>query len=465
MLFNEIEFWIFFLATISIFYALPFRFAKVFLIMASCVFYSWWNPKFVILLFIPTLIDFYTADQIGKTNSTSRKKMFLMLSLVSNLGILFFFKYYNFFISNVNQFFGLAPDSFALHLILPVGISFYTFNAISYVVDVYRGTIQPTKSLTDFALFIVFFPHLVAGPIVRAADFLPQITAWKKPSKDFLRSGIDLVLVGLVKKMIFADQFAVVSDQYFSNISASLGWVSAWTGVLAFSMQIFFDFSGYTDIARGCARLLGFEFNLNFARPYLSGDITEFWRRWHVSLSSWLRDYLYIPLGGNRGGQFQTYRNLMLTMLLGGLWHGASWNFVIWGSMHGIGLALHRLFSDLVLKKYKIEFPYLISAPMTFVFVIVAWIFFRAANLSDSLLVLKNLVAGSDTSQVNFNRGHISLLLISGVLAMIEEKTHFLRDFYKTKGFIRILFYVVMLLVLMSFSNLTLKIPFVYFQF
>lgn len=472
MLFHSTEFWIFFFTVLAVFYALPFRWGKLFLIAASCFFYMWWNPRFIFLLFIPTLIDYYTALYMeGATKK--RKKLLLLTSLVTNLGLLAFFKYYNFFTGSVAAVLGRPENSFYLNIVLPVGISFYTFNTLSYTIDVYRGILKPVKKLQNFALFIAFFPHLVAGPIVRAADFLPQIEKWKKPKSDFVQSGIDLILIGLIKKMVFADQFAIVADQYFNGIASHHGLypgaAAAWSGVFAFTMQIFFDFSGYTDIARGCARVLGFEFNLNFMRPYLSQNITEFWRRWHMSLSSWLRDYLYIPLGGNRYGTFMTYRNLFITMLLGGLWHGASWNFVIWGAFHGLLLAFHRVWNQLtkgtVIAKFlgsQAALP--IRVALNLFAVMIGWVFFRAATLPDSLTVIRGLFSfGIGTSLMS-----VGLWVLTGVsltIAVLEESQGLIAKVANWYGMRRAWIYCTALLVLKLFSNLDQKIPFVYFQF
>ena len=230
-----------------------------------------------------------------------------------------------------------------LNIVLPLGISFHTFQSMSYVVDVYRGEQEAVRNPIDYALFICFFPQLVAGPIVRARNFFHDLHFWQPPSSDDVSRGLLLLALGLTKKMAFADQFAKVANDYFQNVSGNPGMLTAWSGVVAFGLQIYFDFSGYTDMAIGMAKLLGFHFPVNFRRPYLASSITDFWRRWHISLSTWLRDYLYIPLGGNRHGRWMTYRNLMLTMLLGGLWHGASWNFVIWGGYHGALLSIERI--------------------------------------------------------------------------------------------------------------------------
>ncbi len=342
MLFNTTEFFVFLAIVLAVFYAAPRAFRRVILLIASYVFYLSWNYKFVVLLLGLTVVDYGAAIAI-ESAPAARKKLFLLISLIANLGMLGFFKYYNFFADNLAQLLRYPPHSWTFSIILPLGISFHTFQSISYVVDVYRGEQKAIRNPIDYALFISFFPQLVAGPIVRAREFFSDLNAWKHPSGEEVLRGVLLIVLGLTKKMAFADQFAQIADTYFQNLSAHPGGWAAWSGVFAFAMQIFFDFSGYTDMAIGMALLLGFHFPVNFMRPYLAFSVTDFWHRWHMSLSRWLRDYLYIPLGGNRHGRLMTYRNLMLTMLLGGLWHGASWNFVIWGGYHGGLLSLERM--------------------------------------------------------------------------------------------------------------------------
>src|SRR5580693_5996292 len=391
MLFNTTEFFVFRSIVLAVFYAAPRAFRRVILLVASYIFYLSWNYKFVVLLLGLTVVDFGAAIAIENAQA-SRKKPFLLISLAANLGMLGFFKYYNFFADNLAQLLRYPPHSWTFSIILPLGISFHTFQSISYVVDVYRGEQVAIRNPIDYALFISFFPQLVAGPIVRAREFFSDLNHWKRPSQEEVLRGVMLVVLGLTKKMAFADQFAQIADTYFQNLSAHPGGWAAWSGVLAFAMQIFFDFSGYTDMAIGMALLLGFHFPVNFRRPYLAFSITDFWHRWHMSLSRWLRDYLYIPLGGNRHGQLQTYRNLMLTMLLGGLWHGASWNFVVWGGYHGALLSFERMFRG---KNAPAESRwtdlYPLQAVITFGLVMIGWVFFRATTFHDSLYVLHQM--------------------------------------------------------------------------
>ena len=323
------------------------------------------------------------------TKEDSRiRKRYLIASLLINLGILGFFKYANFIthsFQSLTSFFGLNVSVPVLDIILPIGISFYTFQTLSYTIDVYRKKLEPASSLRDFALFVSFFPQLVAGPIVRAADFLPQLKNKIIILPENIKAGLTLVAWGLVKKMVFADNIAIFANGLFTDPAQYPGSLPIWLGALAFGIQIYCDFSGYSDIAIGLARIFGFTLQLNFDKPYFAKNITEFWKRWHISLSSWLRDYLYIPLGGNRKGKARTYINLMVTMILGGLWHGASWNFVLWGFYQGSLLSIHRLFEksgitriiDLFgrAKKY-------ISVILTQYFVFLGWLLFRLYDSS-----------------------------------------------------------------------------------
>jgi D-alanyl-lipoteichoic acid acyltransferase DltB (MBOAT superfamily) len=311
----------------------------------SCVFYGWWDARFLLLLAFSTTVDFLCARQIAATDVEVTRKRYLLASLISNLGILGFFKYFDFFVTSAHdtlQAIGWNASLPLLHVVLPLGISFYTFQAISYTIDVYRRTIPPSKDPVAFALSVCYFPHLVAGPIQRASFLLPQLEADRRVRWVQIREGIGLILFGLFKKVGVADAIAPLVDLRFTN-PALYGAGDLLFALYLFAVQIYCDFSGYSDIARGTSKLFGIELMLNFDHPYFSRSITDFWRRWHISLSTWLREYLYVPLGGNRHGVRKTYRNLMLTMLLGGLWHGASWTFVVWGGLHGLYLAIHKL--------------------------------------------------------------------------------------------------------------------------
>src|SRR6202050_1674331 len=394
MLFNTPQFFAFLAIVLILFYTTPRSWRKYILLAASYFFYMSFIPKFILLLLSLTAIDYTAARWIARTRLPHSRKAALIVSLAANLGLLGFFKYYNFFASNIAHLFHKPSDAFALSIILPLGISFHTFQSMSYVIDVYRREQEPITNPIDYALFISFFPQLVAGPIVRAREFFGDLYHWKRPTSDDVLRGLLLLLLGLAKKMVMADQFAQIANGYFQDISKHPGMVPAWSAVIAFGVQIYFDFSGYTDMAIGMAKLLGFHFPVNFRRPYLAASITDFWRRWHISLSTWLRDYLYISLGGNRRGRWMTYRNLMLTMLLGGLWHGASWNFVIWGGYHGALLSLERVFRGDRPIREDWNWLYPLKAIATFALVMIGWVFFRAADLPRSLQILRQMFRG-----------------------------------------------------------------------
>ena len=415
-------------------------------------------------------MDFLVGRALHSARSPARSRL-LIVSLAANLGLLGFFKYYNFLAGSLAGLLGFSPRTVHLDIILPVGISFYTFQSMSYTIDIYRGKLQPVKRLSDFALYVAFFPQLVAGPIVRAREFFPQFFQWRPPGRVTTEKGIGLVLTGLVKKMVLADHFASISDLYFGNVAAHPGAWEAWSGTFAFAMQIFFDFSGYTDIARGCGRLLGYEFPVNFRRPYLAGSITEFWRRWHISLSSWLRDYLYIPLGGNRRGRLRTYENLMVTMLLGGLWHGASWNFVLWGGFHGLLLAVERAARDCfptvaVAVPQSIRLALLpIRTAVTFVLVMVGWVFFRASSFQDSFAVLHSMFLWDSSGSALLPAGLMFAAGLTLFVALVEERRGVLANLHLAPVWTRVATYAFLLLVLELFAVTGEEIPFVYFQF
>ena len=466
MLFNTVEFFVFLLVVLLAFYFSPRSWGRPILLIASYYFYMCWNPVFILLVIILTVIDF-VAGILIETVRPSRRKLALIMSLAANLGFLGFFKYYNLLASTVAVLLGKPGNSFFLSIVLPVGISFHTFQSMSYVVDVYRGLQKAVRNPIDYALFIAFWPQLVAGPIVRAREFFRDLFDWHSPSSEDVHQGAFLVLLGLTKKMAFADPFAKVSDAYFGNVTANPGLLTAWSGTLAFAMQIYFDFSGYTDIAIGCARLLGFHFPLNFARPYLAGSIQDFWHRWHISLSRWLRDYLYIPLGGSRHGRVKTYKNLMLTMLLGGLWHGASWNFVIWGGYHGLLLSLGRVAKELRGKAESRPNAWLRPPKMivTFILVCFGWVFFRAPGFHDSVFVLQQMF-GSVNGAWLLGYRHLWMIAVSLVVAVLEEKWEILeRLTTSAPRWVLIPAIVILLVWLEIFSVTDVKIPFIYFQF
>jgi alginate O-acetyltransferase complex protein AlgI len=365
------------------------------ILVASWVFYASWNPSFLTLLLYCTVNDYLLGIAIGTASSPRRRRLWLLVSLITNLGVLAVFKYANFFVDTLNDAtrgLGEGPLLGAIDVTLPVGISFYTFHSMGYNIDVYRGRTPPERSFLRFGIYVAFFPQLVAGPILRATQFLPQLSRRISLDAAGLRSGAHLFLVGLVKKVVVADNVAPLVDHVF-GAPRGLPSLAIWIATAAFAVQIYCDFSGYTDMARGVSRMLGYEIPENFRFPYFASSITDFWRRWHISLSSWLRDYLYIPLGGNRRGTGATYRNLLLTMGLGGLWHGASWNFVLWGLYQGIWLALERALgigeapaagAPRVLRLLRWAFCLYL--------VLVGWIFFRVTDAGDLAYCLRKFV-------------------------------------------------------------------------
>jgi alginate O-acetyltransferase complex protein AlgI len=403
---------------------------KLVLLVASYVFYMWWNPAFLLLILLATGTNYVFAGRIAATDSEPARRAWMGASLAVSLGVLAFFKYGTFIQENTlvaMQALGYEPHWTTLQILLPVGISFYTFQCLSYTIDIYRRQLEPARSALDFALFVAFFPQLVAGPIVRARDFLPQLEGRVRVRCE--QRSFFLVLRGLAKKVLIADNIALFADGVFTQPEAYPS-VVIWLGAICFAVQIYCDFSGYSDIAIGVARILGFEIPRNFDYPYLARNPSDFWRRWHISLSSWLRDYLYISLGGNRGSSAATYRNLMLTMLLGGLWHGASWNFVLWGFLHGAILVAHRAYTGWRARRD----PGFVAAPLPIVrllsilamqyWVLLTWITFRVTDFATMGVALQKFVwFDFDFGLANLGLGRMSFfstLLLLGVFGVLH---------------------------------------------
>ena len=402
MAFNSLIFLLFF-AGVLLLHALPLRWQarKTNLLLVSYVFYAAWNPPFLLLLWISTLTDWYAAKRIVISTGT-KKKLFLVLSILVNLGLLGYFKYGAFLEENFAQFMALLGVEYTLSgsdIILPLGISFYTFQSMSYSIDVYRGKIKPGDSILDFALYVSFFPQLVAGPILRAGYFMQQLVAANRRRAEDFGWGIALIVVGLFEKIVLADGLLAPIVEKIYTLWMHTTFVDAWIATLAVSGQIFFDFNGYSVIAVGLAKCLGFQVPWNFLSPYAATGFSDFWRRWHVTLSAWLRDYLYISLGGNRLGRVRTYVNLALTMLLGGLWHGASWLFVLWGAAHGLLLVIERVLRHLfgAVALFHQPAAKVVLGLLTFLAVTLTWVFFRAYDVDSAVHLLGiMLLPGTD---------------------------------------------------------------------
>jgi len=421
MSFVEFRFLWFFLLVFIVYWTMRSNtLRKVWLLFCSYVFYAAWNWKFRFLILGSTIVDYFVGRMLGRYKDPAWRRLWIATSVGVNLGVLGFFKYFNFFVSSASEllaWLGLPASLSTLNIILQVGISFYTFHSMSYTIDVYRGKQRAISNFADLALFISFFPPLVAGPIVRAVNFLPQLVSARRFSDVDVRSAVMLFLAGFIKKACIADAVAPTVDRYFAH-PANFTPMSAWIGVLFYAIQIYCDFSGYTDMAIASARLLGYQLPNNFRFPYFARNVSDFWRRWHISLSSWLRDYLYISLGGNRGPRWFVYRNIMITMLLGGLWHGAAWTFVIWGALHGTALLIHREWTRLTesLEWAKRTMRWF-AWPTTIYAVCVAWIFFRAQDLGRAEAILQQFVLFRGGGNEHFHRW---LLFVVGALVFIH---------------------------------------------
>lgn len=477
MNFTDGRYPIFLLAVFALYWALTSRplARKVLLLAAGYTFYAQWNVKYLGLIVFSTALDYYLANAISRFDDNRRRKLLLTCSVVANIGVLGLFKYYGFFTESLNQLLtslGLPPSLPTLHLLLPVGISFFTFENISYTLDVYRKKIEPTRSLLDYAIFVSFFPRMVAGPIIRASHFLPQLNATPAYDDKQILGGFFLILKGLTKKILLADMLGFwLVDAVFQDPTPYHG-ARILIGVYAYAFQIYNDFSGYTDIAMGSARMLGFSLPPNFNRPYLAQDLQDFWHRWHISLSTWLRDYLYIGLGGSRVSVSRTYANLFITMLLGGLWHGANWTFVIWGAFHGGVLAITRMIQRAQGERGELALGWRNVAStaanmiLTFNLVCVGWVLFRAATFPMAMTVFEQMTHGG-----SLGLGHpyskLSVLLLALAAILHLTPTH-----WQTKAEERFVNMpapaqaAVFLFALGAFTLFSGQgVPFLYFQF
>ncbi|MCQ2519716.1 MAG: MBOAT family protein [Lachnospiraceae bacterium] len=485
MQFNSLEFLIFFPIVALLYYVIPTKIRWVWLLLSSYYFYMAWNPRYAVLIAVSTLITYGGGLLISKVKSTGLKKLTVTLCVIANLGILFFFKYFTWILGNINTLFKLnAAPSF--DIILPVGISFYTFQALSYTIDVYKGETTVEKNLFKYALFVSFFPQLVAGPIERSKNLLTQINETHKFDYQKVRDGLLIMMWGFFCKIAIADRCALTVNQVFDNYEEYAGLQILIAAVL-FSIEIYCDFMGYSLIALGAAKVLGFNLMKNFEQPYFAGSIKEFWRRWHISLSTWFRDYLYIPLGGSRCSKVRKYLNLLIVFSVSGLWHGAGWNYVIWGLLHGfyqvvsdVLIPIKRKIKDLFKVNTQIFSYRVIKAIPTFLLITFSWIFFRSATLSDAINFIKRLfvpdiafnlgilltndiyLLGLDS--FNFNMLAVSVAILMAVGLIQERKGSLLELLNKQNIIFRYLCYWLIILIIVFSLNLSTQ-EFIYFQF
>jgi len=466
MLFNSLPFLLFFSLVYAIYITLNHRAQNFLLLGASYVFYAWWDWRFCFLMLFSTLVDYVAARRIDASSSPRERRFFLVLSLCTNLGLLGIFKYFNFFLDSTIALLGAAgfeAHMVTLQILLPVGISFYTFQSMSYTIDIYRREMKPVYNFFDFALYVSFFPQLVAGPIERARRLLPQVMNPRVIRQEDIAEGVWLILLGYFKKVVIADNFATIANTVFDNPGDYQG-LAILIGVYAFAFQIYGDFSGYSDIARGTARLLGFNLMLNFRMPYFSASPQEFWRRWHISLSTWLRDYLYVSLGGNKASTLFTYRNLMLTMLLGGLWHGAAWNFVLWGLYQGLLLIVHRLYRSIRPAKDGVS-PLLkaFQIAIMFQFVCLGWVLFRVNEVADVAIILRQL-AHFEFSHFPWLLGMLVYLWPLLLLQWAKERSDDMLVVFSWPPWLRLAVYG-LLMAYIGFAGKVDGDEFIYFQF
>lgn len=483
MLFNSIEFLIFFPIVVIAFFALPQRFRWIFLLAASYYFYMCWKAEYVILIIVSTLIDYFAGIQMGKTPEKAGRKKYLFLSIIANLGLLFSFKYANFFndslravLNHFNIFYGFS----GFDLLLPVGISFYTFQTLSYSIDVYRGEKEAERHLGKFALYVAFFPQLVAGPIERSTRLLPQFEKQVRFDYERFASGLRLMLWGFFKKVVIADRLAIYVNEVY-NAPGEYQGLALILATYFFAFQIYCDFSGYSDIAIGAARIMGYDLMTNFRQPYFSQSIAEFWKRWHISLSTWFKDYLYIPLGGNRVSKGRWYFNLLAVFLISGLWHGANWTFVLWGFLHGFYLVFSiwtENIREAVSRVLRItRFPALrrfLKIAITFHLVWFSWIFFRANSIGDAFLILRDMLAldfsmaGLQNINVALGWGELMIALASILLLevfhLFESGTRFRALFFRSPAWVRWAAYYSLILGIVLFGVFN-HTEFIYFQF
>ena len=443
-------------------------------LLASLVFYGFGSPKFLVTLLVAIIIDFFIVREIDRSEAPKRRKLFLVFSIILNLGLLAYFKYANFFIDNINALlsaFGGNPIKWT-RVILPIGISFFTFQKLSYSVDVYRKTSVPLQSIFDYALFIMLFPQLIAGPIVRYNEIATQITDRRANENiDNKILGFYRFIIGLSKKVLIANILAEYVDKVFAMPATEIGFAASWLGIIAYTFQIYFDFSGYSDMAIGIGRMIGFKFPENFNNPYISQNVSEFWKRWHMTLGNWMMDYLYIPLGGNRKGKKRTYFNLWIVFFLSGLWHGAAWNFVAWGAYHGIFIVFDKMFWIKASKRIG-KWPRVI---ITFVIVAIGWVLFRADNLNYAMQYIGSMFCLHGNAPVAFCDTQFVVLMLVALffsffgLTKLGQKAldfFFNRKSYNVGQYVGVgLLMIVMFVLSLSFILKGSFNPFIYFRF
>ncbi|MBA3664794.1 MAG: MBOAT family protein [Bacteroidetes bacterium] len=470
MVFSGITYLVYFLPVFILLYHLaPHKFKNAVILIASIYFYSWGGPKFIFVILGTTFLDFFLVKAMYEQKTKSAKNKFLIVSIILNVGLLFYFKYCNFFIENINAL--LGTEISWLKVALPIGISFYTFESLTYVIDVYRGIHKPLKSFWNYQTYILMFPKLIAGPIVRYHDIADQITNREKNyTANIKLSGFLTFCIGLAKKTIIANTLGMQADAVFKLAPEQMDTAAAWVGALAYTFQIYFDFSGYSDMAIGLGKIMGFKLPENFNNPYISGSITEFWRRWHITLGTWMRNYLYIPLGGNKVSNNKLYRNLIIVFLLSGFWHGASWNFVLWGAYHGLFLVLERLFLGNIFNKLG-KF---ISVPITFIIVVTGWVLFRNEDIHYAFTVIKKMYS-FDLFDGKFamNNDFICMAIVAAIFSFfaITQKTYVLQQKVYSENFsgsgkwFAVITGIVLFYVSLSYVSALDFNPFIYFRF
>lgn len=469
MIFSSGLFWVLFIIFVPVYALLKKRLWQmvVFVVAFSLYFYYKSSGVFFLLLVGTSLIDWLLSKLVSQLEKRWLRRLCVVVSIVNSLGILCYFKYANFFLWNWNM---MVQGNFQpLDVILPVGISFYTFQSISYIVDVYKGSVSPTRTWLEYLFFLSFFPALVAGPIVRADYFLPQIRQNRDASTDEMFAGLWLIILGIIKKAVIADYIAQYNDLIFESPTGYSGFESL-MGLIGYVMQIYCDFSGYSDMAIGIAMIMGFRLMKNFDFPYKSKNLSEFWHRWHISLSTWLRDYVYIPLGGNRKGALRTYVNNFLTMLVGGLWHGAAWKFVFWGAMHGAGLAVHKACQPFLRRLPDVWIVRAMSWTLTIVYVSLLFVFFRAASWEDSCLIVKNIFTNFSIDYVvpffAARKVWVVMMVVIIVSHSLPGRVYDRLEncFVRSPWILKLLVFVVVVQLVIEFMTENVA-PFIYFQF